>query len=106
MPMRSLTWVFFVTAALVIACGSSAPSLHWASYSHNCVVSSDCVAIGVAEGCVCPLCNNRAINLVDEQQYQMDAKQYAAACKGTACSNISCPVVTAFCDTTGTCDVH
>ncbi len=105
--MRSLPFALCILGILAIACsGGSSPTLSWANYEHSCVANSDCVAIGVAAGCECPLCNNRAINVVDQAQYEKDAKAYAAACTGTACSNIACPIVTAYCDGTGTCQVH
>jgi len=105
--MRSFTFVVCVLGALAIACsGGSSPTLSWANYERSCVGDSDCVAIAVATGCECPLCDNRAINVVDQMQYQKDAKAYEAACVGTACSNIACQVVTAYCDGTGTCQVH
>jgi hypothetical protein len=92
--------------ALVVACGGSSPGLYWTSYDRSCVGDSDCVPIAVATSCECPLCNNRAINLMDQLQYQKDQMAYEAACKGTPCSNIACPLVTAYCDGTGTCQVH
>jgi hypothetical protein len=96
--------LLFVMGVLVAAC-SGGPSLNWSSYNRNCGADSDCIPIGVATGCECPLCNNVAINLGDETQYQKDYQAYEAACKGTACSNIACKVVTAYCDL-GTCQVH
>jgi hypothetical protein len=104
--MRSLLLVVFCAAAvLAIACSGSSPGLYW-TYDRSCVGDSDCVPIAVVTGCECPLCDNRAINVMDQAQYEKDAKAYEAACAGTACSNIACPMVTAYCDGTGTCQVH
>jgi hypothetical protein len=105
--LRSLTFVFCVLGVLAVACGGgSGPGLYWTSYDRSCVGNSDCVPIAVAAGCVCPLCNNRGINLMDQVQYQKDAMAYQAACAGTPCTKIACAVVTAYCDGNGTCQVH
>ncbi|HEY1957754.1 MAG TPA: hypothetical protein VGH28_19170 [Polyangiaceae bacterium] len=99
--MRIVLIAFALASA---ACDASGPSLEWANYAHNCGSDSDCVPITDVSGCECPLCPNRAINQGDLQQYQKDEVAYQNACVGTACSNMACAAVTAFCDN-GTCQV-
>ncbi len=103
--MRRSLIVLVLAAVIFAACGSSSPTLDWSIYNHNCGANTDCIPIAVATTCECPLCDTRAINQSDEADYQKALQQYQAACKGTACSNIACPTVTAYCDN-GTCQVH
>ena len=105
--MRVLTSLLMV-GILVAACDTnSGPSLQAANYNRNCGANTDCITIADVSGCQCPLCNNRAINASDELQYKKDLLQYQSECvdSGVACSNMTCPVVTAYC-LDGTCQVQ
>jgi len=103
-----MRWTIFVFACigLALACDGSSPSVQWSHYARNCGADSDCVPMADESDCVCPVCPNRAINVSDIQQYQKDLVAYQNACadSGIACSNMTCPVVTPFCDN-GTCQV-
>jgi hypothetical protein len=92
-------------AAVVSACGSAPPSLRLSDYERNCGASTDCVPVAVATQCKCPLCNNVGINRVDLTKYDADRTQYESQCRGTACTNVTCPSVTAYC-AAGTCQVQ
>ena len=92
-------------AAVASACGSASPSLRLSDYERNCGANTDCVPIAVATQCKCPLCNNAAINRVDLTKYNADRAKYDSECQGTACSNVACPSVTAYCSN-GTCQTQ
>jgi hypothetical protein len=104
-PHRTVIVSALVLAAVAVACGSSPPPLHAADYQRNCGADSDCIPIADASDCVCPLCNNRAINRVDQQAYNDALKAYNDYCQGTQCSNVVCTAVTAYC-ANGTCEVQ